>query len=307
MRRILCALLLLSAPGFSQQIPHLSQWFVHQMAINPAHTGIKNCLDAQATARGQWIGMAGAPATGWLTVSAPLKAKRRKFLSARHGLGGVVNYDQQGAFQQFTFQLSYAGHFNFTQDNRLSLGLSAGATQLAFDINKALPGGPDPTINGSAVELQPTATFGAWWNGKNYYAGMALYNLIPQKWTRIGTNAASAMHGMINAGIRMPLSQDWAILSGLYAGFVKAAPLDLQLHVLADFRGRFSTGLGYRTKDAVILFIGYRFEEKWRIMYSFDYVMSSLRPGTWNTHELTIAFSPCKIHIANQNSCPLFE
>src|SRR5687767_1515335 len=79
-----------------QQLPHLSQWSSHQFAINPAHAGIKTCLEVQSTLRGQWINMEGAPLTGWLTVSAPLQAKRNHYLSARHGLGGMVNYDQLG-------------------------------------------------------------------------------------------------------------------------------------------------------------------------------------------------------------------
>jgi type IX secretion system PorP/SprF family membrane protein len=294
-----------SASG--QQVPHMSQWSNHQFAINPAHAGIKTCLEVQSTLRGQWIGMDGAPVTGWLTVSAPLQAKRSRYLSARHGLGGFVNYDQLGAFKQITVMMAYAGHFNFSRDERLSLGLSAGATQLAFDIEQAKPLTPDPRINGSAVELQPTATFGAWWNGKNYFAGLALYQLIPQNWQKIGSDAGSSMHGMINGGFRQSLSPQWTMLPSLYAGFTKAAPIDLQLQVLLDYKGRFTTGLGFRNTDALIGFLGFRFEERWRIMYSYDFILSDLRPGTFHTHELTIGFSPCKALTADQQLCPLFE
>jgi type IX secretion system PorP/SprF family membrane protein len=291
----------------AQQIPHLSQWSSHQFAINPAHTGIKQCLEAQSTLRGQWINADGAPVTGWVTVSAPLNARRRKLLSARHGLGGSVVYDQIGPFRQLTASLSYAGHFNFSIDNRLSLGLSFGATQLAFDLDAARPLTPDPKINGSGVELQPAATFGAWWNGRNYYAGLALYQLVPQKWKEIGVESGSSVHGMVNGGFRLPLSESWTLLPALYAGFAPAAPIDLQLQAMIDYRGRFSTGLGFRNTDAAILFVGYRFEERWKVMYSFDYVLSPMRAGTFHTHEITIGFSPCKALTSDQQLCPLFE
>lgn len=293
----------------AQQLPHMSQWSSHQFAINPAHAGIKTCLEVQGTVRGQWIGMNGAPATGWLSMSAPLKAKRKNYLSARHGMGAIVNYDQLGAFRQINVSLAYAGHFNFSLDNRLSLGLAFGATQLSFDLEEAKPLTPDPRINGSAVELQPTATFGAWWNGKNYYAGLSLYQLIPQKWKEIGSDAGSTVHGMINGGFRYPLNKEWTFLPAFYAGFTKAAPIDLQLQAMCDYRSRFTTGLGFRNKDALIAFFGYRFEERWRILYSYDFVISKLRPGTYHSHELTIAFSPCKglPSPGNQNACPLFE
>lgn len=291
----------------AQQIPHMSQWSNHQFAINPAHAGIKTCLEAQSTIRGQWINMEGAPVTGWATVSAPLAAKRKYYLSARHGLGGIVNYDQLGAFKQISLQIAYAGHFNFSKEERLSLGLAFGATQLAFDIDKAKPLTADPRINGSAVELQPTATFGAWWNGKNYYAGMSLYQLIPQKWKEIGGDAGSSMHGMVNGGFRMPINPQWTFLPAMYVGFSKAAPVDIQLQTLFDYKSRWITGLGFRNTDAVIGFLGFRFEERWRLMYSYDFILSKLRSGTFHSHELTIGFSPCKVRSTDSQSCPLFE
>lgn len=309
--RILFFLLSATITLCAQQLPHMSQWSNHQFAINPAHAGIKTCLEVQGTIRGQWISMDGAPVTGWLSVSAPLKAKRKYYLSARHGLGAVVNYDQLGPFKQLNVALAYAGHFNFTKDDRLSLGLSFGATQLSFDLDQARPLYADPRINGSAVELQPTATFGAWWNGLNYYAGLSLYQLIPQKWKEIGNEAGSSVHGMVNGGFRYPVNKEWTFLPALYAGFTKAAPIDLQLQALFDYRSRLTVGIGYRNTDAIIGFLGFRFEERWRLLYSYDFVLSQLRPGTFHSHELTIAFSPCKAQINtsgnNQQSCPLFE
>lgn len=293
--------------GWSQQLAHISQWSNHQYAINPAHTGIKSCLEVQSTIRGQWIKMEGAPVTGFLTVSAPLKAKRKKVLSGRHGMGGMVNYDQIGPFQQFNFQLSYAGHFNFTIDNRLSLGLAAGMSQLSFDLNKAKPLTPDPVINGSATELLPNATFGAWWNGKNYYAGLSLYNLIPMKWKNIGNNAQTSIHGMINGGFRKAINPEFTFLPGFYLGFSKSAPVDLQLQVMFDYQRKFSFGLGYRNTDAVIAFLGTRLGDRWRMMYSFDFVTSKLRTNTFHSHEITLSFSPCRMPSSDQQLCPLFE
>lgn len=308
MRNIICiALLTLSFSGFSQQLSHISQWANHQYAINPAHTGIKTCLEVQSTVRGQWIKMEGAPVTGMLTVSAPLKAKRKKLLSGRHGIGGMVNYDQIGPFQQFNVQLSYAGHFNFTIDNRLSLGLAAGMSQLSFDLNKARPLTPDPVINGSATELLPTATFGAWWNGKNYYAGLSLYNLIPMNWKKIGTNAQSNIHGMINGGFRKAINPNWTFLPGIYLGFTKGAPVDLQLQIMMDYQRKFNVGLGYRNTDAVIAFLGFHLGDRWRMMYSFDFITSKLRTNTLHSHEITLSFSPCRIPSSDQQLCPLFQ
>jgi type IX secretion system PorP/SprF family membrane protein len=310
--KYLLLLVLLGVFRFStaQQLGHMSTWSSHQFAINPAHTGIKTCLEAQSTIRGQWIGFDGAPYTGWISVSSPLKAKRKNFLSARHGLGGLMYADKIGPFQQFSFLLNYAGHFNFSQTSRLSLGIAAGATQLSFDKEIANPLEPDPAINGSATQLAPDARFGAWFNTENYYFGLALYNLIPNKWDKIGRDAKSSFHGMFNAGTRVSIDQNHAILPALYLGFAPNSTIDLQVQAVADFNGRFSFGAGLRNTDALIFMLGYRFEEKWRLMYSYDFVLSALRPGTYHSHELTLAFSPCTRKIISTkggSKCPLFE
>lgn len=307
MKRLLVFILFVSNAAFGQQIPHMSQWATHQYAINPAHTGIKTCLEVQSTIRGQWINLEGAPVSGWLTVSAPLKAKRKHFLSARHGFGGMVNYDQIGPFQQFNLLFSYAGHFNFTQDNRLSLGLAFGASQLSFNLDKAKPLTADPVINGSASKILPNATFGAWWNGKNYFAGMSLYQLIPQNWGSIGSDAKSSVHGMFNTGFRYAISEQFTLLPGMYVGFTKSALVDLQLQVLADYNRKFTFGIGYRNTDALIAFLGFKIEDKWRLMYSYDFILSKLRPGTYHSHELTLSFSPCRVLTSDQQLCPLFQ
>jgi type IX secretion system PorP/SprF family membrane protein len=122
MRAILTFLFLnLVFVTFGQIRPHMSQWASHQMAINPAHAGIKKCIDVRGTVRGQWIGVEGAPETGNLTISAPLRMKRVKYLQARHGISGNILYDQIGPFSEFNAQLGYAAHFNFTKDNRASV------------------------------------------------------------------------------------------------------------------------------------------------------------------------------------------
>src|SRR5690606_18684603 len=118
---ILFAFVLVSIVGLTQQIPQYSQWSLHQFAGNPAHAGIKPCIDVHALYRLQWVGFEGAPRSGFFTMAVPLSAKRRKYLSARHGTGFKFETDQIGQFNVNRFNLAYAAHFNFTTDNRLSL------------------------------------------------------------------------------------------------------------------------------------------------------------------------------------------
>ncbi len=287
--------------------PHISQWANHQMAINPAHGGIKKCIDVRGTVRGQWIGVEGAPETGNITISAPLRMKRVKYLQARHGISGNILYDQIGPFSEINAQLGYAAHFNFTKDNRLSLGISSGVRQLNFDLAIARPLTPDPVINGSASQLFPTATFGAWFNGKNYYCGFVLNNLIKAKWDLIGKNAQSRVQATITGGYRLRMNENLSLLPGLYASYVKGAPIDFQLQAILDIQGKFNTGLGYRNTDALIFFLGTNLGKKMKMMYSFDLGLSKLRTNSFQTHELTFVFSPCGGYETQLQGAALFE
>ena len=65
------------------------------MALNPAHAGIKTCIDIHSLYRIQWVGFQGAPKSGFLTLSAPIKTKRKNYLSARQGLGLKFETDQK--------------------------------------------------------------------------------------------------------------------------------------------------------------------------------------------------------------------
>ena len=79
----------------AQQIPQYSQWFLHQFAINPAHAGIKSCVDIHTLYRSQWYDFQGAPNTGFLTFGVPLQVKRKYAFSARHGAGFKFETDQK--------------------------------------------------------------------------------------------------------------------------------------------------------------------------------------------------------------------
>ncbi len=292
---------------YGQQMSNLSQWISHQYTFNPAYTGIKQCMEVQGTVRGQWIKINGAPITGWVSVHSPLSAKRKKFLSARHGLGGMASFDKIGPFQDIRLQFSYAGHFNFTIDNRLSLGLAFGARQLSFNIQEAKPLDPDPVINGSASQILPIATFGAWWNGKKYFIGFSLTELIPQKWKVIGMNARYQMHAILTGGYKFQLNPKFTLVPGIYLSYTKNTPINMQIHALFEYNRAFSFGLGFRNTDALIGMIGFRIKEQWKIGYAYDFILSKLRPNTVHTHELTFSFSPCKNYSEGTSSCPTFD
>jgi type IX secretion system PorP/SprF family membrane protein len=292
---------------FAQQTTQFSQWSTHQFAFNPAHAGIKSCLDVHSLYRAQWVGFDGAPTSGFFTLSAPIATKRKKYLSARQGVGLRFETDKIGQFSTNKFNLAYAAHFNFSKDTRLSLGVFAGMVQMGYDPSNSVTLLPDPTVSREASFIVPDATFGAWWNGKNYYFGLVLQNLIRSKWESIGNQSFFQRHALLHAGYRSAINERVTLLPGALLKIPPGGPVALDLQLLADFRNTYQVGVAYRTTDAWIAFIGVKIQQRFSIQYSLDLTVSPLQKSSSNTHELSVSFSTCKPVNTNPVKCPLFE
>lgn len=301
---ILC--LLFSLGLNAQQMPQYSQWATHHFALNPAHAGIKKCVDFQTLYRAQWIGLEGAPQSGFVSASIPLTSKRRKYLSARHGMGVKFEKDQIGQIGLNRFNLAYAGHFNFSKVNRLSLGVYGGVAQIGFDPSKATTVTPDPAALRDASTVAPDAHFGAWWNGLNYYAGLTLNQLIPSKWPT-GNTSRQRIQAMLNAGYRFTINDNLTLLPAIMLKMPFAGPTAVDLNLNLDIRNQFNIGVGFRNQDAMIFLAGFKINEQFSVNYSFDYTISSLQSVSNNTHEISIGFITCKPDKKGYANCALFE
>ncbi len=292
---------------FGQQLPQYTQWSWNLFASNPAHAGIKECIDIRTLYRIQWVGFEGAPKSGFATIAIPLSSKRRQFLSARHGMGFKFETDEIGNFSTQRFNIAYAGHFNFNKTDRLSLGIYAGFVQMGYDPNGVTTTSPDPSLQDQGSVFAPDATFGAWYNTENYYIGLSLQNLVPSRWSSIGTDARYRFHSLINAGYRLKVNEQLTLLPGFQLKIPPKGPVAIDLILQSDFNNTLGFGVGYRTSDALLLFFQLKLKDQFSIGYSFDYTLSSIQLGAKNTHEVSLRFTSCKKRNVRAGSCPLFE
>ncbi len=300
-----CCLFALNAN--SQQLPQYSQWYFHQFAGNPAHAGIKRCVDIHTLYRLQWVGFEGAPRSGFLTVSVPLDTRRKKYLAARQGLGFKFETDRIGQFGINRINLAYAAHFNFTADKRLSLGLYAGAFQMGYDPSTVHTIDPDPSVAQQGSFVAPDASFGAWFNDKNYWIGLTLQNLIPSRWENIGNQSRQRFHTKLNAGYRLGIKETISLLPAFNLRIPPSGPLSVDLNLHMDYKNLLGFGVGYRNTDALMIFASLKIKEQFSITYSFDYTLSSVQLAAQNTHEISLRLTTCKPERNSTSSCPLFE
>lgn len=307
MRIVIVLALLVSFQVKSQQVAQYSQWMFNQYALNPAHSGIKSCVDIHSLFRMQWVGFEGAPKSGFLTVAMPIKTRGRRRMPVRHGTGFKFELDRIAQFSVHRFNFSYAAHFNITADRRFSFGLRGGVLQMSYDPSDIHTSSPEPKIQSEATLLAPDATFGAWFNDKNYYIGLVVQNLIPSRWDGIGNTSRNKMHFVINGAYRLKANDKVAIIPGLLMRIPPAGKSSLDINVNIDYNDFLNFGLGFRTSDAIIAMFSVKISNQFSINYSFDYSISDIQNVAQNTHEVSLSFSTCKRKKRITDSCPLFE
>lgn len=294
---------------YSQQTTQYSQWSYNQFAINPALAGLKRCLDVRTAVRGQWIGLEGAPISGMLTANAPLKMKTKK-IDIFHGIGGKIEQDFFGPFNNFAMSVAYAMHFPLGKtkaDQRLSFGVSAGIQQFGFDQSKVTTIDPDMAVAQSANKLLvPLIGFGAWYHTEHFYVGVAIDQLAKNKWKDVGFASRFRLHTNIQGGYKYTFENNISLLPGLLVRIPPTGPPSIDFNLMVDFKNNFMLGLGYRNIDALIGFLKVNIKQ-FTVGYSFDFITSSIRGGNFHSHEISLQYNGCWQKRRSGDACPLFE
>ena len=312
MKNILLILSLITVSFvFGQQQEHLTQYQFNQFAINPALAGSKKCIDIRGGYRFQWVGIEGAPENGFVNAHAPLRFgnKKRSPYKPSHGVGGHLRRDAVGPFSTLETHLAYAFHVPIKKSIKLSLGLSFGLKQIAFDANKFTTIYQDNAVPSSTSFIVfPDMRFGAWLSTKNEYVGFSIHNLIPNKLNDLGTNAKSRMHFYLTAGKKMKLEKGWTIIPSIMMAKVKNTPLDFHISALFDLDNKISFGIGLRRTDAITAQVRVKFMNFISIGYSFDYIISKLQKNMYQSHEITMGMNGCSSYgNTSTTSCATFE
>lgn len=277
-----------SSMAFGQQAPLFSQYMFNDYVLNPAIAGIKDYSPVRTVLRSQWTGIEGQPNTQ--TLSFHTRASRRV------GVGGYIFNDKIGPISQTGFSASYAFRFRISNYSRLSLGIGAmgyhyrvRTDEIRFDSQ----GTSDNVANdGNFQAFYPNFSFGAYYYGKQYYLGVSVPELLQTKIT--SSNEFFLMrqvrHYYLTGGYKIMLGKDYALEPSTLVKYVAGAPV--QLDITANFIAydQVSIGASYRSNDAVVAFIGFRLQDRYRIGYSYDITMTELRQYTRGSHEIMLGY-----------------
>jgi len=291
LRRILVLALVAMVLGqaHAQQLPQLTQYQFNDYVFNPAVAGSRNFFELRSGHRYQWVGIQDAPRTFTLSGTTPIGEKM--------GVGGYLFTDIVGPTRRTGVQFSYAYHLQFTDDLKLSLGLSAGLLQFLIDGSKITlrdPGDPamDDQLRG---ELMPDAKFAFYLYHPKFWFGATAPQLLRNRvqFFEERSEVLSRMedHYYVTGGYRIALGEDWKLEPSFLLKYVDPVPPKLDVTATIRYKNTVWLGASYRTNDAYAAMVGIWLKETFQFGYSYDIITSNLRNYSTGSHEVMLALT----------------
>jgi type IX secretion system PorP/SprF family membrane protein len=320
---------LIMLTGKAQQKPHYTQYVLNQYILNPAISGIENYTDVKISARDQWVGLAGAPKTSYLTIHAPLGKKdyrtsatsysipgenpRGKYYwenytaaEPHHGIGFSVINDKTGSYNRFTSTVSYAYHIGLSPTTNLSAGFAAGISKVSIDRTMHdFNGSGDPidpatgsAIGGELFRIRPDLSAGLYLYSRDYFIGLSAQQVIPQKLQFVDdaafeTTGKLIPHIFLSAGYRFLLTDDINAIPSIMVKYISASSkndFQPEANVKFQYRDLLWVGGSFRYQDGYAAMIGLNVSNTFNIGYSYDFTTTNLNTVSRGTHELMIGF-----------------
>lgn len=292
LRSLISFFVVLSFSGtcLGQLVPHFTQYFFDPLAYNPAIAGSEQGFSGSLIYRQQWVGFAGAPATGVLNVHQPLHR-------IKSGIGLSVMTDQIGNFKFLTAAPSYSYKIR-NGLNVLHLGISPAITSASVNDNWLAV---DNKINDSAIpqggQRSTSIDFnaGVYYKAGKYFVGLSVINLLAQRVKQVNLNLSRTMFVLGGYQFKLPLSDaiDWT------AGFMYRMPMgsggasQFDVNLSGVIKETFIVGVNYRSKESFSPVLGYQkyvASGKIRIGYSYDYNTSELKKENSGSHEIAVNY-----------------
>ncbi|NTE05767.1 type IX secretion system membrane protein PorP/SprF [Agrobacterium tumefaciens] len=299
----------------AQQSIQFSQYIFNSLSVNPAYAGYKEELFAQLAVRTQWTGIKGAPQTGQLSLDGVTNTTTK-----RMGLGLQLTADRLGpqTATSIYFNYAYRLQLDAADTKRLSFGLAAGLTSYGLDGSLLDPISPEDQSlpNGMINSYIPDVRFGIYYYSSKFYLGASMLDLLSGdqsndifRWNA-GTvqNIKRKRSLYIIAGTLFDLSDGLKLRPSMLVKEDFKGPTSLDLNAMFIFNDRFWIGGGYRTgitlwnkeykqgqtlsnSNSLSAIVQFYANDRLRIGYSYDYIVSGLSTVQNGTHEITLGLT----------------
>ena len=282
---IVAVAILTSHNSWAQLDPLYNQYLFNQSMINPAYTGINNVLNATAIARGQWIGIDGAPVTNTLNISS-------SFLKNKIGAGLLVVSDKYGASNNTEIQLMYSYRIEMVGGKSFSFGLQTGYINYKYDLNKLNQEQVDQALLSTDDNVSKT-NFGTgiYYRTDNYYLGISIPRILNADVEDGDANSTRYQrHYYISGGYLFDQFLSVKFKPSILLKVVGGQPASIDLNASFLLKEALWVGTTLRNFNAVGLNGQFEISDQLRLGYSFELPLNSISANAFGTHELMVSF-----------------
>lgn len=281
--------LLFSAPSFAQQLPLYSQYMQNDFVLNPAIAGTRDYAPFRSVIRNQWSGLEGQPNTQTLSFHNSIKDKKM-------GYGLYVFNDRIGPVSQVGLNAAYSYRLELGNGSNLSFGLAGQVYRYRLyteELQFNNQGNTDKAlITGDYRGFYPNFSFGTYYYTDNYYAGLSVPELLENK---ISSSTdffimKKKRHYFLTGGYKYKIDDTYTIEPSLLVKYVGGAPVELDINARLHAFDKFSLGVSYRTQDAIVLLLGFKFKEQFHLGYSYDITTTPLKQYSGGSHEIMLGY-----------------
>lgn len=287
---VILGAMLITADALAQQLPLYSQYMHNSFVLNPAIAGTSENAPFRAIIRNQWTGMEGAPKTQTLSYHNSIKDKNM-------GFGLYVFNDRIGPISQAGISGAYSYRLDFGDAGKLSFGLGAQVYRYRIyteDLKFNNQANTDQAIasGGDFRAFYPNFSFGAHYYADKYFVGISIPELVEN---RISNSTESFIlkkkrHYYLTGGYKFKIDDTYILEPSLLVKYVAGAPVELDINARLWAFDKFNLGVSYRTNDAVVLILGFKFKNQYHIGYSYDITTSSLKNHSSGSHEIMLGY-----------------
>ena len=284
----------LSLTGFfAQQDKLITNFMYDKMSINPGKTGIdmNNSICATSIYRNQWDKVNGAPNSAVLNIEGNFS---RLF---KGGLGLAFYHDAIGFSRQNNLLLNYSYPIQIGNVGVLGLGVGIGIINYGIEPNWV----PPTTANDLSLPVGFAATnldanFGAYFQGKDFYAGLSSTHLseslLEKSVAGLDQNYQTARHYYLMGGKTFD-----DVLNGKIDAQVLMRTDLVKLSFDLNARYFYSLndhdlygGISYRNSDAIAVLFGYSPIDRFTVGYSYDITINKLSSVSRGSHEILFKY-----------------
>lgn len=299
---VLC--FLFETHSVAQQYPVFTQYYFNEMVINPAYAGNHVQLSLTSTYRNQWVNFPGAPRT--FSFSGHSSVYKEKV-----GLGFLFNHDEIGSYGNDNVYGFYSYRIHF-KNSTLAMGLQAGFNLLQVDFSQLdLKDPTDPSFS-PLNAIKPNFGTGLFYTKKNFFIGLSvpfiINNVISNSGESILQQLKERRYYFLRAGTIFSInkSNNIKLNPSMLLRSQEGQTLSLDLNLGVVIQDVLSTGLSWRSGDALIQFIDLRLTDKFHFAYSYDWTVSSINTFSNGSHEFTLNYRSKIKAIHKELLCPTY-